>query len=400
MLSPFWGEFLVSPIPLELGMSYCSHKCAYCFANLSQPDRTMDVWSVSRLLADYPKRKTIAAHLLQQRYPVLVSNVSDPFSVTNDSASLPLLKTMVELDIPVSIQTKGGRKYKEAIEWLPISTWYVSISFLNDAPRKAIEPGAPPIPERLRMVEDLIERGHPVVLGVNPLVPEWLPERDAVALLEWARDVGVHGVWIERLHLNHHQEKELSKREVEALTPGLIRRAKTKRTTPQDSFHLDLVTAIARLVGLQTYSVGQGEPSRFFDAYAEVYPNLFPTSQDWVNHCHASLAPGSIVPFEAFRDFFVGRLPSGVWPIDSYLGSTTRNLWWGNPPPPQMSYKELLSWIWKTPMVKYNPSRLPCFAMAAASKGKDWIVWTDSHGMPYMVFDPAGFPDYCTEVGE
>lgn len=41
MLDVYYGEFLINPIPLELSLNYCSHKCAYCFANVNQPGRLL-----------------------------------------------------------------------------------------------------------------------------------------------------------------------------------------------------------------------------------------------------------------------------------------------------------------------------------------------------------------------
>jgi DNA repair photolyase len=58
LIEPYWGEFLISPIPLELSLNYCSHKCAYCFANLNDPKRTSDVKAIMRFLSDYLERET------------------------------------------------------------------------------------------------------------------------------------------------------------------------------------------------------------------------------------------------------------------------------------------------------------------------------------------------------
>ena len=61
MIEPYFGEFLINPVPLELSFNYCSHKCAYCFANLNKPDRQFDVLRFMRFIRDYPNRDTLAA---------------------------------------------------------------------------------------------------------------------------------------------------------------------------------------------------------------------------------------------------------------------------------------------------------------------------------------------------
>jgi DNA repair photolyase len=399
MINPFWGEFLVSPIPLEMNMNYCSHKCGYCFANLNKPDRTMDVKSTSRLLAHYWERDTYTAKLLKAGYPVLISNVSDPFANSNYRQSVPLMDTMSEMGIPIAIQTKGGRGIGDCLKFLPISTWYISISTWDEQVRERIEPGAPPIHERIRLIYDLVDRGHEVVVGINPAVPEWLPDDHISELLGSIQDAGASGVWVERLHLNANQEKQLSEREVRYLTPGLIKRAKSKQTPTPDMDLFCSIRSVAEVIGLEVYSVGQPNRSGFFKPFHWTYDHTFPTAQDFVNHCHSVLSPGSIISFDLFADFFEPLLPGGRLTIDSYLGAVAHNLWWTEKVPPQMTFRELLAWIWRSDKIKYNPARHPCFAFAGEQvRSGEWEVWTDNNKMPYMVFDPHGTNSKFCEV--
>ena len=76
-LKPLYGGLLKIPAPLELSGNWCAHACAYCFANLNAPTRTLDVKGVSRLLADYQNRNTIEGYLLRDGYPVIISNHPD-----------------------------------------------------------------------------------------------------------------------------------------------------------------------------------------------------------------------------------------------------------------------------------------------------------------------------------
>ena len=170
--TPFYGEFLVSPVPLELSFNYCSHSCAYCFANLNKRDRRADIAATMNTLATYRQRSTLTAILLQQGYPVLVSNRVDPFAASNYRQFLPVLEVMSDLGIPVAIQTKGGRGIDQALDLLTSPTvFYITIESDQDEVVKRIAPGAPSIAERFELIALLRSKGHPVVVGWNPCVP-------------------------------------------------------------------------------------------------------------------------------------------------------------------------------------------------------------------------------------
>jgi len=232
MIEVYYGEFLINPIPLELSMNFCSHRCYYCFANLNRPNRKLNTPQLMRFLASYKQRDTLAAHLLQQGYPVVVSNKSDPFAGSNYQITLPVLEVLTSLGVPVQFQTRGGKGIDEALTIVKPSVWYVSITMMNDTLRRKIEPGAPSIDSRFELITRLVEAGHYVVVGLNPCVPEWLP--DPGPLLERVRAAGAWGVWVERLHLNHDQITNLTPKEKEAISQPIIDRAKKRRTSPTD----------------------------------------------------------------------------------------------------------------------------------------------------------------------
>ena len=127
-LKPLYGGFLKIPLPIELSGNFCSHKCSYCFANLNSPTRTLDTKSVLNLLANFEKRKSLEALLLQLGCPVMISNHVDPFATSNYRQLVPIMKMMSELDIDYSVQTKGGKGWEEILEMLKPSVWYISIS--------------------------------------------------------------------------------------------------------------------------------------------------------------------------------------------------------------------------------------------------------------------------------
>jgi len=281
----YWGEFLVSPIPLELSFDRCTYNCTFCFSLLngleSQP---FDVPALMRLLSDYRNRESLQAKLLQLGYPVVVSNRSDPFTPSNSQISLNVLRVMAEMGIPVALQTKGGKGAFEALDFLPPSVWYISISMLDDELRKKIEPGAPSVEDRFGLLQECAQRGHRTVVGFNPCVPEWQP--DPYPLLERIKDVGVEGVWIECLHFNYRQINNMTPKQREAIGENIIARARARRTREEEWNALERTWEAADKLGIPTFSMGQPRRSSFWDVFRDVYPTTFPTMQDYINLCY------------------------------------------------------------------------------------------------------------------
>lgn len=397
MIEPFWGELLISPIPLELSLSYCSHKCGYCFANLNNPERTGDVKRVMRLLAEYKDRETIEAVLLQQGYPVCVSNRSDPFSYSNYRQMLPILQALTELEIPVQIQTKGGPGVYDALQFLPPSVWYISISTLDDDIRRKIEPGAPDIESRFQLIEAVAQTGGRVILGLNPCVPEWLP--DPEPLLRRARDAGAEATWIEELHLNYKQEENMSLAEKAAIGADVIERARRKIRAKIDADAFFAAREAASGLGLEVYSNGQPTFSRIWDIYRQVYPKTFYTNQDFVNFCLANDLEDKIIPFEMWYSVVGQGLPEGKYRMSKYIGASAMSLWETHNVPSKLTYADLLGVIWAVQRAKQSPVRMPSYAYASMKAEDGWIQLVDNRDLPYLVFDKeGGFTDYFTEA--
>jgi DNA repair photolyase len=399
MFDAFWGEFLVSPCPVELTLNYCSHKCAFCFANLNKPDRSADIPKIQRFLAGLPERTSVPARLVQAGYPVLFSNRVDPFANSNSKQALPLLETMTELGIPVAFQTRGGRGIDEALGFLPPSVWYISISQLDDDIRKRIEPGAPAIEARFELMEKLVDSGHRVVLGLNPLVQEWLP--DPGPLLERAQEAGAEGVWIEALHLSHRQVSRMTERERTNMGEPLLQLGRKLRMPPEVRTFHHYTVALARELDLEPYYVGQHRPSGFFRPFLETYEPCFPTIQEFINDCAAILQDGDVIDFETFAQWMCGRLPFPDEPVNilHYIGAKHHDLLAKNNFPPKISYRDLLRVVWCEPVFPYSPAALRCFAYAARWDGDGWIQYVDQQNLPLMLYtnDPIGFDGYYSD---
>lgn len=390
MITPFYGEFLVTPVPAELSFGVCSFRCSYCFANLNDPDRTADPGKILRLLRDHQTRNTLIAHLLRAGYPVLVSNRDDAFAPSNWPQARPILETMTELGIPLAFQTKGGKHARTALPFLKPACWYVSIATLDDKIRQRVEPQAPSISDRLGLIEELRAAGHRVVVGINPAVPEWLP--DARPLLQALAAVGAEGVWTSRLHLQYRQIDNLSQRERQALTEPIIARARRREADTADWNVLGRVYTAAAAVGLPVFSAGLPAPSEFWQPYRETYGHGFPIMQDFVNYAWRYGAAGQVFTFADYWAIMGDRLPEGVWGIDAYLGSTARQLWWTKAIPTDMTFRELLQIVWAEPTTRACPARNRLFAYLGHTDGTPtgWVQYVDDAGLPFLVYLPQG----------
>lgn len=389
-ITPYYGEFMVSPCPLELSFNYCSHGCVFCFANLNRPLRNFDAKATARLIADYMNRSTLEADLLKAGYPVLVSNKVDPFAHSNFKQAVPTIEALTNLGIPVSIQTRGGIGLEDVLSFLPPSVWYISINTDNEDLRKTLEPGAPTIESRFQLIETLVARGHKAVVGLNPLVEEW--SGDVATLLQRIKTAGASGVWIELLHLSRDQKANLSAKGMAAIGEDRIRKASHLKPCVDDMrFFLD-TRAEARFIGLDVFSIGQPEPSKFFDVWRAVYPKTFPAVQDFVNAAFASNQ--TMFTFDEFLATLGGELPTEPKRMAHYIGATTHKLLTKWTLPKKMTYRQLLRFIWQEPKAKANPTKMQCFAFAgecADAKANEWYTLVDEADNPMILFDESGF---------
>jgi DNA repair photolyase len=407
-IQPFYGEFLMHPVPLEMDLGRCTSGCAFCFATLGNPDREADPAGILRLLATYGERRSPEAILLREGYPVLVSNRTDPFATGNERL-LPILETATEIGIPLAFQTRGGRRLSFCLSFLRPAVWYLSFSQLDDAKRKTIEPGAPSVGSRLDTIRELREKGHRVVVALNPLVPEWLPLDDAETLIATLKDIGVEGTSVELLHLSSEQRSNMSEREKAAVSLPVLGRTKTRLPHPDDVAHLHAVRRLVTEAGIALFTSNQPTASEYWRPYRETYPRLLPSVQDAVDFCHANLEDGAILSFDDFLEALTWRhpLPPLTAKIDSYVRAKSRggqllaDLLASGLVRAGMTWEEAIRVFYAEPRLRTSPSRWLCFAYAAERSSEGWIRLVDEEGLPYLVFTKAegGTTEYHVEIG-
>lgn len=383
-LTPFFGEFLVSPAPLELSGNFCSHSCFYCFANLNNPKRTFDLKGTLAILRNHKKNKSLTAELLRRKYPTVISNHVDPFSKSNYKQMVPLMRIMTEMGLPIMVQTKGGHGVDEVLEFLPPSVWYISISHNDDATRKLIEPAAPNIESRFELCKKLKRHGHRVVVGINPCDRDWLPRPQE--LCEKLADIGVYGCWVEMLHFSSRMLRPMHQKHREAIGIEKCKEAK-KKDIPQDvADHFLLTRGCVLQAGMELYSISQPNPSKFFE-WSE-YEHLFPTQQgffNWLNENNKNL-----FGFQDWCDYFLPKLPpvAATGDICRHITSTTLLNEMPFKLPKKMTYQQVFAAAWKCDAI----SKASPVANAGCAK-----VFKDGQqlmrdGFPLFLYSPEGIP--------
>lgn len=273
-LRPYVGEYLISPVPLHFGLNYCSHGCGYCFANLNNPARRADNTDLRWLLKwDKSQDQTLVGWFLSRGYPLLVSNDSDPLAASNEETFRELDGICRRKAIPLCFQTKGGKPEMQELMLDRAPTMiYITITTDREDIHAAAEPGAPSFQHRLALAREAKRRGHHVVIGINPLVPEWWDDFPRFCAI--LAESGISHVWAGAMHLNYRQIANIPEKWKQRFA-GLIKDAQSK--SPPDSFALiDLEDH-----GINVFSSGSAAQPGFWDAYFELGYPFFPTMDGW-----------------------------------------------------------------------------------------------------------------------
>jgi len=391
-----WGALLVDTQPLEMQGDRCG-MCHYCFADLNVPDRKINLPSILNRLKNFRERKDYASKLLQWGFATTISNHIDPFGSANARYFLPIMEMMSNLELPIKVQTKGGKNAWKALEFLPKKTgWYITVTTDDADIAKKQEPGAPPPEERLELAAELVRREHGVTLAINPFVPDWVP--DPERLIKAVAATGVKGVWIQTLHFSNTQVSRLTPRGRSAIGEDLIKRVAHKKLEPEYQRHYDNIVQLAVDHGLHLARVGNGDYSEYHEVYHDIFPRTFPVMQDWVNWCHTFKKPFDYVTFDEFCEVLTPWLPEGKLPIKDHLAATNRfDMFKGmgmNIPPARMTYGELLRWYWERKDFKASAINATCFSMPVVEgENLDGDPILDEKGIPKLLFYPGPLAD-------
>lgn len=344
-IQAYAGEFTISPIPLEMSFNFCSHKCAYCFANLNQPNRKFDANESINHIKNAHKSKSLKSYLLNNKFPILLSNRVDPFAASNWKQVLPMVQILDEYEIPIAWQTKGGQGVDEVLMRGKKEHWYISISFWDDNRRLLIEPGATTIEQRFELIEKLKKAGQSVSVGINPLVENWLPEWEFEKLTDKLKELDIKDIWAEILHLNKKQVGNMSQKEINNQGLDVIEDAKKRHRN--NSYFMYVIETIES-EGFNVFSMNQPIKSNYFNEEHSLYGGkTLKTTQDFINHCFETMPDGGEVRFDDYYQFMKHDFyEKSFSDCDGYAYRIARNIYKKQTNTPYKTLKDVMFFYW------------------------------------------------------
>jgi DNA repair photolyase len=166
--------------------SGCDHGCVYCYAssyvqNFSQCRPKRDLLTTLRREAVKLKGEIVS-----------ISNSSDPYPRLEANAGLTrrCLEILAESSCRIQIITKSNivTRDDDLLTKVP-SAVALTITTEDDNLAKVLEPHASSATERIRAAQDLIGKGIPVSVRIDPLIP--LVNEDPQRLIATLADIGV-----------------------------------------------------------------------------------------------------------------------------------------------------------------------------------------------------------------
>lgn len=146
----------------------CDHKCVYCYASSYIPS-----------FSDCRPKKDLLVALKREAAKlngetISVANSSDPYPRAEASAGLTrlCLEILAESNCKIQIITKSNLVVRDddLLSQIP-ATVALTITTDDYNIAKLIEPYAPTPSQRLRAAQDLIKKGIPVTVRIDPVIP-------------------------------------------------------------------------------------------------------------------------------------------------------------------------------------------------------------------------------------
>ncbi len=166
---PWRSSMCTCPPKLTLNpYSGCDHQCVYCYASSYIPNFS-DCRPKKELLQNLKRE---AAKLKGEI--VSISNSSDPYPRVEASAgwTRKCLEILAESNCRIQLITKSNIVVRDddLLRRTP-STVALTITTDDEDTAKLLEPRAPSPSERLKAAEDLISKGIPVSVRIDPIIP-------------------------------------------------------------------------------------------------------------------------------------------------------------------------------------------------------------------------------------
>ena len=152
----------------------CIHRCKYCYASfMGRFTGHMEPWGTYLEPKKYISYKLPSK--LNQSKTILIGSVTDAYNPAERKYCLmpPILEALKECPAHIEILTKSSLILRDVDLLKGISDLAVGISLsnLNEADNKVIEPGASSAKERLKTLKELHENGIKTYVFIAPYLP-------------------------------------------------------------------------------------------------------------------------------------------------------------------------------------------------------------------------------------
>ncbi len=368
MIEPFVGELFHHPAALDYSGNTCSHNCCYCFANLNEPIRNAEFKQTLNFLKTRNKLTSLPKILLDEGFPICVSNKSDPLSDSNAAQTFGLIPILNTLPNGIYWQTKGGKRWREfvdAIKGKKNQVVYLTITSINDDLAKSIEPNAPRPSERIEFAKALISEGIPVEIGINPITEEWFPEKDVLKFVDDMNAAGVGAYMINALYLRDRWVDRFTQKRKDAFGDFDIESAVLiPRTYSEHQIYCVKIVDLLRERGNENVLCwGLPETQHAHEWRREKLGLSMPVMYDFLNLVN-SLPDDAEITFEHFkqsliagdeklRQFFEKPIPMGYTP---YVFKLSLRSYLDTPKSQDCkTFSEFLRLVWNDKRIKYSP---------------------------------------------
>jgi len=184
----------------------CEHGCIYCFARPTHAfhDLSPGLDFESRLFAKPSAAKLLREELAKPGYrvrPIAMGTNTDPYQPIEGKWRITrsVLEVLAETSHPVTITTKSDRVLADLdiIERMAdrrLISVALSVTSLDPAISRTLEPRAPSARKRLAAVKRLREAGVPAWVAIAPVVPQ-ITDHELEAIVAAAAEAGAVGAF-------------------------------------------------------------------------------------------------------------------------------------------------------------------------------------------------------------
>jgi DNA repair photolyase len=192
----------------------CEHGCIYCFARPTHAfhDLSPGVDFESRLFVKPDAAKLLHAALSQPGYecaPIAMGTNTDPYQPIEERwhVTRAVVELLLETRHPFTITTKSDRVLRDLDLLVPaarlgIVSVAISVTSLDPAIARTLEPRAPAPRKRLAAVKALADAGVPCHVAIAPVVPQ-VTDHELEAIIEAAALSRARGVFYLPVRLPH-----------------------------------------------------------------------------------------------------------------------------------------------------------------------------------------------------